>query len=165
MAGDGCKPDSVGLVGANSDGHFSHATLPGGAHLGRAGDPCPLFCLAPRGVCPALLVTQEAVGFYPAFSPLPLAETWGGIFSVTLSVVTSLRSPLPRFHEARCLAVSGLSSPQRHFWLDPKMSRATVRHRHSQFTTTAGWKKQKIFSAAASLQNFLRNAAGRPRLG
>ena len=37
----------------------------------RAGDPASLFGLAPHGVYRAPEVTLRAVGFYPAFSPLP----------------------------------------------------------------------------------------------
>ena len=49
--------------------------------------PLPLLGLAPGGVCNAFFVTKEAVGFYPAISPLPVFT--GGILSVALS----LRSP------------------------------------------------------------------------
>ncbi len=70
----------------------------------------PLFCLAPRGVCRASSVTLGAVGSYPTISPLPLAETRGGILSAALSVRVGLHRPGPRFHEARCPVVSGLSS-------------------------------------------------------
>ena len=37
----------------------------------RAGDPASLFGLAPHGVYRAPQVAPRAVGFYPAFSPLP----------------------------------------------------------------------------------------------
>jgi len=37
----------------------------------RAGNPASLFGLAPHGVYRAPAVTRRAVGFYPAFSPLP----------------------------------------------------------------------------------------------
>ena len=37
----------------------------------RAGDPASLFGLAPHGVYRAPEVALRAVGFYPAFSPLP----------------------------------------------------------------------------------------------
>ncbi len=37
----------------------------------RAGDPASLFGLAPHGVYRAPEVAPRAVGFYPAFSPLP----------------------------------------------------------------------------------------------
>ena len=43
-----------------------------------------LLCLAPRGVYTASIVTYEAVGSYPTFSPLPSED--GGIFSAALSV-------------------------------------------------------------------------------
>ena len=73
----------------------------------------PLFCLAPRGVCLAPAITRRPVGSYPAFSPLPFfAEaTKGGMFSVTLSMTGRLRFQPPRLRAARCLVVSGLSSP------------------------------------------------------
>ena len=46
-----------------------------------------LFGLAPDGVFRAFGITPEAVGSYPAFSPLPLTHSYsGGIFSVALSV-------------------------------------------------------------------------------
>lgn len=60
--------------------------------------PCPeknsgnlLLDLAPSGVCPAFNITIEAVGSYPAFSPLPAEDgispqPTGSIFSVALSV-------------------------------------------------------------------------------
>jgi len=56
----------------------------------------PLLCLAPRGVFRAPELAPRAVGFYPAFSPLPDAETPGGLFSVTLSVTSSLGRKRPR---------------------------------------------------------------------
>ena len=37
----------------------------------RAGDPASLFGLAPHGVYRAPEVALRAVGFYPAFSPVP----------------------------------------------------------------------------------------------
>ena len=40
-------------------------------HRDRAGDPASLFGLAPHGVYRAPEVAPRAVGFYPAFSPLP----------------------------------------------------------------------------------------------
>lgn len=58
----------------------------------------PLFCLAPRGVCPATLVAQCAVGSYSTFSPLPeLSRAIGGIFSAALSVKRSSRISCPHF--------------------------------------------------------------------
>ena len=36
------------------------------------GPPDPLFCLAPKWVFPAFIVTSEAVSSYLPFSPLPL---------------------------------------------------------------------------------------------
>jgi hypothetical protein len=44
-----------------------------------------LFGLAPSGACLALFLTVEAVGSYPAVSPLP-KRGLGGLFSVALSL-------------------------------------------------------------------------------
>jgi hypothetical protein len=44
---------------------------PRGFPRDRAGDPASLFGLAPHGVYRAPPVARRAVGFYPAFSPLP----------------------------------------------------------------------------------------------
>lgn len=44
---------------------------PRGFPRDRAGDPASLFGLAPHGVYRAPEVAPRAVGFYPAFSPLP----------------------------------------------------------------------------------------------
>src|SRR4051812_34720433 len=57
-----------------------------------------LLCLAPHGVFRASPVARRAVGFYPAFSPLPrtTCAARGGLFSVTLSVAASLGPRLPR---------------------------------------------------------------------
>lgn len=47
----------------------------------------PLFCLAPRGVCRAALVTLGAVGSYPTISSLPVPlRAIGGMLPVALSV-------------------------------------------------------------------------------
>jgi len=43
-----------------------------------------LFCLAPRGVYRASLVTLGAVSSYLTFSPLPSED--GGLFSAALSI-------------------------------------------------------------------------------
>jgi hypothetical protein len=53
--------------------------------------PRHLFGLAPVGVYHAIRVTTNAVGSYPAFSPLPNVEssTRGGLFSVALAVASS----------------------------------------------------------------------------
>src|SRR5437764_3978941 len=50
----------------------------------------PLFCLAPHGVFHASRITSRAVSSYLAFSPLPAlcCQRTGGVFSVTLSVIT-----------------------------------------------------------------------------
>lgn len=47
----------------------------------------PLFCLAPRGVYRATVVTFGAVGSYPTISTLPdPSRAIGGLFSAALSV-------------------------------------------------------------------------------
>jgi len=53
--------------------------------------PRRLFGLAPTGGYRATTVAGRAVGSYPTVSPLPPAETDGGLFSVALSV--ALRRP------------------------------------------------------------------------
>ncbi len=67
----------------------------------------PLLCscepstvrLAPSGVCLALPVASQAVGSYPAVSPLPVAlRPIGGLFSVALSV--ALPRPAVSWHSA-----------------------------------------------------------------
>ncbi len=63
---------------------------------GRTGGPTPLFGLAPRGVYHAPMITHRAVGFYPAFSPLPRSCDRGGLFSVTLSIQRSLSHAAPQ---------------------------------------------------------------------
>ena len=55
--------------------------------MGRA-IPDSLFGLAPNGVYRAPSITLGAVGSYPTISPLPFAETRGGILSVALSVAS-----------------------------------------------------------------------------
>ena len=81
------------------------------------------FLLQPR-------LREGSVGSYPAFSTLPRTGfgsnrqrsfeslvspkvVRGGIFSVILSVIRSLCPEFPRFREACCLLVSGLSSGTR----------------------------------------------------
>jgi hypothetical protein len=97
------KPSSVSREGRPPRGsdHSSRATVTGRLEqptrrLGRAtlsdsgeSDAC-LRGLAPDGVCRATLVTEGAVGSYPAVSPLPVAGAAkaagaGGLFSVALS--------------------------------------------------------------------------------
>ena len=56
--------------------------------------PCPLFGLAPDGVCRAASLALGAVGSYPAFSPLPRPKPWRFIFCGTFRQVT-LASELP----------------------------------------------------------------------
>ena len=83
--------------------------------------PCPgknpgdlLLDLAPSGVCPAFNITIEAVGSYPAFSPLPAfgglsPPSTGSIFSVALSVYRINQHP--GSYPALRSAEFGLSSP------------------------------------------------------
>ena len=62
-----------------------------------------LFGLAADGVYPALCVAAQAVGAYPAVSPLPVRffqSAIGGLFSVALSVVLP-RAAVSR-HPALC---------------------------------------------------------------
>ena len=57
-----------------------------------------LFGLAPGGVYPAVVVTNNAVRSYRTISPLPISEETGGIFSAALAV--SLRCPGVTWHLA-----------------------------------------------------------------
>jgi len=72
--------------------------LPGNVRTGR---PYSLLDLAPGGVYRAFRVATEAVGSYPAVSPLPkqaAGACLGGLFSVALSTgrpVSVLRTTLP----------------------------------------------------------------------
>jgi len=73
-----CKPDSVPR--RRGGGHSSGTVVAGGlkrpTRRPRPGQPwgASLFGLAPQGVFRAFPVTGEAVGSYPAFSPLPAAS-------------------------------------------------------------------------------------------
>lgn len=72
-----------------------------------------LLDLAPSGVCPAFNITIEAVGSYPAFSPLPAEgglspQSTGSIFSVALSVYR--KNQHPGSYPALRSAEFGLSS-------------------------------------------------------
>ena len=78
-----------------------------------------LFCLALHGVFRAPPVARRAVGFYPAFSPLPeIRRSTGGLFSVTLSVNGDLRLRPPR------VLRGVLSGGVRTFLWQPKHPRA-----------------------------------------
>ena len=97
------------------------------------GEPCRnlLLDLAPSGVCPVPTkpakgrlvgisfetsgITSGAVGFYPAFSPLPAEgglspPLTGSFFSVALSVYRKIQHP--GSYPALCSAEFGLSSIQ-----------------------------------------------------
>ncbi|SUZ58115.1 uncharacterized protein METZ01_LOCUS10969 [marine metagenome] len=59
-----------------------------GTQLERA-TPCPLFGLAPGGVCLATPVTGSPVRPYRTLSPLPVPQAAiGGLLSVALSVAS-----------------------------------------------------------------------------
>ena len=64
-----------------------------------AGDPVPYFALHRKGFILPRWVTPGAVGSYPTFSPLPVANARGGLFSVTLAVTTPLRRRASLFRE------------------------------------------------------------------
>ena len=67
-----------------------------------------LFGLAPGGACHASGVATPAVGPYPTFSPFPVGEPAGSLFSVALS----LGLPQPDVIWRPCFMESGLSSTQ-----------------------------------------------------
>ena len=67
-----------------------------------------LFGLAPDGVFRASAITLGAVGFYPAFSPLPATESAGGlIFCGTIR--RKFLSFLPRVSPARRQRLRGIA--------------------------------------------------------
>src|SRR5579884_2509312 len=66
-----------------------------------------LFGLAPDGVFRASAIALGAVGSYPAFSPLPAAETAGGLFSVALSVERFL--PFSRVYPCPAARLRGIA--------------------------------------------------------
>ena len=66
-----------------------------------------LFGLAPDGVFRASALALGAVGFYPAFSPLPRAEARGGLFSVALSVEGAY--PFPRVYPRPMTGLRGIA--------------------------------------------------------
>ena len=81
-----------------------------GSWIGRA--TLSLFCLAPRGVCRAARVAPVRGGLLPHHFTLThrrLGDDGRFVFCCTFRPGTS-RIPVPRFHEARCPVVSGLSS-------------------------------------------------------
>jgi hypothetical protein len=109
------------------------------ALAGRASPPL-LFGLAPRGVFRASRIAAGAVGSYPTFSPLPnAAGLWKACrrFPSRPATGTHLRrrsilcgtvrgrtlaSPAPWRYQARCPAVSGLSSRRRALQLSGRRS-------------------------------------------
>jgi len=87
--------------------HTPQAALPGS--IGQADLIAPLFGLAPGRVCRAVAVAGDAVGSYPAVSPLPRnPKARGGLLSVALSVV--LRRGRLAVSQYPALMEPGLSS-------------------------------------------------------
>ena len=70
--------------------------------------------LAPGGVCRAPLVTERAVRSYRTVSPLPPAETGGGLFSVALSFES------PRLAVSQHLALWSPDFPRRDLTISPR---------------------------------------------
>ncbi|GAA5482222.1 hypothetical protein Hsar01_01439 [Haloferula sargassicola] len=111
-----CKPDSVRPAFAGLGDHFSHRARRRPRGLGAATNTrgfggraaLPLFCLAPRGVCRATVVTSGAVGSYPTFSPL--LRRVGAVCFLLHFPSGRLDATVPLFQGARCPVVSGLSS-------------------------------------------------------
>ncbi len=115
-----CKPGSVVRL-STRDGHSSGPPLAGRfsrpTRTARTGDgPAgansgapPLFGLAPGGACHAVPIAGSAVGSYPTLSPLPPANTGGGLLSVALS----LRSPSAGVARRHIAVEPGLSSTPR----------------------------------------------------
>ena len=106
------RPDRPAL--SRDSGEAWDATITRGHPSRRSGTcgqsgPFPLFCLAPRGVCPASVLAVGAVSSYLAFSPLPPVAGGRYVFCDTFRG-PGLRQRPPRFHAARCSEVSGLSS-------------------------------------------------------
>lgn len=120
---DGCKPDSVQRAACADglDGHLSRATPCGGAgslrtatntrrvsplarRVGQATRSL-LFCLAPHGVFRAPLLALGAVGFYPAFSPLPPGLRRGGRYVLCDTFRRPGLWPRPPAHSTRHAAL------------------------------------------------------------
>jgi len=73
----------------------------------RAGRPCSLLDLAPGGVCRAFRVATEAVGSYPAVSPLPSRPKTGAAVCFLWHFPPVARCPR---YGPPCPLESGLSS-------------------------------------------------------
>lgn len=120
---DGCKPDSVQRAACADclDGHLSHSAPCGGAgslrtatntrrvsplarRVGQATRSL-LFCLAPHGVFRAPLLALGAVGFYPAFSPLPPGLHRGGRYVLCDTFRRPGLWPRPPAHSTRHAAL------------------------------------------------------------
>ena len=79
---------------------------------------CSLFDLAPDGVYLAIALTIDPVVSYTTISPLPVTVPQSGAGDPAVYFLwhwpsITLKRDVPRFHEASCPAVSGLSSPLR----------------------------------------------------
>jgi hypothetical protein len=109
--------------------------------------PVSPVCLAPRRVCRAPFLAVRAVGFYPAFSPVPcgLAATRWFVFCDTFRR-SKLTPTTPRFN-TRCVALRCSDFPLRntvtHF-------QATVPRPHISPTPTF-WNKQPLFDQSGLL--------------
>ena len=120
---DGCKPDSVqrAACAERLDGHLSHSTPCGVAgslrtatntrrvsplarRVGQATRSL-LFCLAPHGVFRAPSLALGAVGFYPAFSPLPPGLHRGGRYVLCDTFRRPGLWPRPPAHSTRHAAL------------------------------------------------------------
>ena len=112
-----CKPDSVPArrrvtvisLPACAGPRLRGVRLIPGSWIGRAA--LSLFCLAPRGVCRAARVAPDRGGLLPHHFTLACALAGHRRFAFCCTFRPgSSRIPVPRFHEARCPMVSGLSS-------------------------------------------------------
>ena len=100
--------DTKVVRGATNTRGFSSSRSRG---KNQAGDPFLCFVLHRMGFLLQPHLRDGPVGSYPAFSTLLYTQgVQGGMFSVILSIVRSFRLGLPRFREACCLSVFGLSS-------------------------------------------------------
>ena len=98
-----CKPGSVGSkirmiipLGVMSPSRSSSQPA---ASWSRRTVSRRLFGLAPTGVYRAAIVTDDAVGSYPTFSPLPVPKYWRFVFCGTFR---HGRNTVPRSYLAVC---------------------------------------------------------------
>ena len=89
------KPDSVRRAGTVPIIHLSNlpGTLSSKAGATRAAPRVPYLILLRRGFTMQSRSRADPVVSYTTFSPLPRAETRGGIFSAALSVGTDIAMP------------------------------------------------------------------------